>query len=91
MAKTAAKNLEVDETNLAQVEVTPTILPTRSNLDHKFILDSKQLRFLKIKRQIWNGDLQSKFNGPPLKSAVPVGNWRFHWGGLQGNQIAIEK
>lgn len=77
---------------LAQVSTQGTItLPNQPNLGNNYILDSDQLRILDRKRAVWNGDLTSVNNGPPLDGAEAVSGWRFFWAGVKNSDIAIEK
>jgi len=66
-------------------------LPTHNNLGAKMILDKDQNALLPRKRVIWNGDLTSVNQGPPLAGATALSGWRFFWAGVKNSDIAIEK
>jgi hypothetical protein len=77
---------------LAQVSTQSTIvLPDQPNLGNNYVLDSDQLRILDRKRVVWNGDMTTVNNGPPLDGAEAVSGWRFFWAGVKNSDIAIEK
>jgi hypothetical protein len=68
-----------------------TVLPKGPNLGQNYILDSDQLRVLNRKRVIWNGDMNTVNNGPPLNGDTAVSGWRFFWAGVKNSDMAIEK
>ena len=55
------------------------------------ILDKDQNQLLPRKRVIWNSDLTSVNQGPPLNGATALSGWRFFWAGVKNSDIAVEK
>lgn len=76
---------------LAQTGANFVTIPSEPNFGSKMVLDADQLNLLEVEREIWNGDLATPENGPPLDGATALSGWRFYWAGVKNSDIAIEK
>lgn len=66
-------------------------IPEEPTFGSMHVLDSDQIRIMPRKRVIWNEDLEAINNAPPLEGDTAHSGWRFTWGGVKEQDIAIEK